>query len=569
MPEDLTSKLRQLDRPATPDPEFVARLDARLAKDAAFSAGHSPAEVSFADSPAKPRRSWLAAAAAFAVIILVAGTAWIGTSLLLDEGDPNPVLDPSPDDPTRTSLTNTTLGTPDTTRTTVRVASQRPGNGWEAVSPPLSSRLGKVALWTGEEILLWGGEDPRGPGRYFFDGQAYNPSTDVWRPIPPWPFGDDTRDETNFSGVWTGEEMIVWTGRARAAAWNPATNTWRELLDLNLLSGGYQRAVFADGQIIDTRSDMTYDVATGTTRPIEARPPLAERASVILAGDYVVPVTGGAFLDLADDQWVAMPTSPLTPLATAGAWVGPELVAADYQMRSASFDPVTNTWNSLADIPLRFFECFPEMVVVGALPVAGMCSGMAIWQAGSGFWAPIPVPGPGRFLATDDTLFLFSGATLYRYDANLASPPVVLIGFDFEVDLGADWTLKNAGLLGPEGNADGYRHGGFELVVVSPIGRTCRAFSPHPGYSDLGQPDPPTELASAYRDAGTEPGLVVGTDSVLIPAGSVDDQVHVVIFGDDEQGDDARPIVLDVECGGDEVAARDLATRIARHAQLP
>ena len=91
---------------------------------------------------------------------------------------------------------------------------------------PGSSMRSTVGVWTGAELVVWGGPGP--------DAAAYDPVTDSWRSIDPGPLA--ARDGAN--AVWTGEEMVIVGGVARSrsngeplpsAALDPATGTWRDL----------------------------------------------------------------------------------------------------------------------------------------------------------------------------------------------------------------------------------------------------------------------------------------------------------------------------------------------------
>lgn len=77
--------------------------------------------------------------------------------------------------------------------------------------PPISTigapaaRTCASAVWTGTEMVVWAGSD----GNSFSDGAAYNPATDTWRPIES---AGAPLARWGHSGVWTGTEMIVWGG---------------------------------------------------------------------------------------------------------------------------------------------------------------------------------------------------------------------------------------------------------------------------------------------------------------------------------------------------------------------
>jgi len=64
-------------------------------------------------------------------------------------------------------------------------------------------RLRHTAIWTGEEMLVWGGGNPFPLN----DGGRYDPNGDAWRPIPP------ATPRAGHTAVWTGTEMVVFGGR--------------------------------------------------------------------------------------------------------------------------------------------------------------------------------------------------------------------------------------------------------------------------------------------------------------------------------------------------------------------
>ena len=81
------------------------------------------------------------------------------------------------------------------------------GNRERAVSL-LIRALHHTAVWTGSEMIVWGGAD--GIGSYSNDGGRYNPGTEQLD-------GGDhhrraRRARYDHTAVWTGSEMIVWGG---------------------------------------------------------------------------------------------------------------------------------------------------------------------------------------------------------------------------------------------------------------------------------------------------------------------------------------------------------------------
>jgi N-acetylneuraminic acid mutarotase len=105
-------------------------------------------------------------------------------------------------------------------------------NTWTATAGPPDIRYGHTAVWTGSEMIIWGGG---GSGNYPYwsfrnTGARYNPSTDTWTTT------STTHAPTGRSGptaVWTGSEMIVWGGidglfhtTNTGGRYNPSTNSW-------------------------------------------------------------------------------------------------------------------------------------------------------------------------------------------------------------------------------------------------------------------------------------------------------------------------------------------------------
>ncbi|HLE48710.1 MAG TPA: PKD domain-containing protein [Patescibacteria group bacterium] len=89
-------------------------------------------------------------------------------------------------------------------------------------------------FWTGSELIVWGGGPSSSPEP---DGAIYNPATDSWRPMNS---GDPNAGFTNYSGAWTGSELVTWSGWNKynvlvqtGQIYNPVTDTWRPMTTLN------------------------------------------------------------------------------------------------------------------------------------------------------------------------------------------------------------------------------------------------------------------------------------------------------------------------------------------------
>src|SRR5262245_3588377 len=99
---------------------------------------------------------------------------------------------------------------------------------WTGTQWSPAANTGQTAVWTGSEMIVWGGGRESVIGTWI--AARYDPTTDDWRPLP----SATIRTHQHHTAVWTGTEMIVWGGqeydptfqRNTGPRYNPATNTW-------------------------------------------------------------------------------------------------------------------------------------------------------------------------------------------------------------------------------------------------------------------------------------------------------------------------------------------------------
>src|SRR6476646_1800396 len=79
------------------------------------------------------------------------------------------------------------------------------GNEQQDLCAPPKGRWTHTAVWTGTEMIIWGGND----GSYLNTGGRFNPALNTWTPVPTAtaPVG-----RYYHTAVWSGTEMIVWGG---------------------------------------------------------------------------------------------------------------------------------------------------------------------------------------------------------------------------------------------------------------------------------------------------------------------------------------------------------------------
>lgn len=97
-------------------------------------------------------------------------------------------------------------------------------NRWRTL-PAWQARWGHSAVWTGREMIVWGGD---GPYEFERNGASLDSRTGRWRPLTRSPL----EGRVGHSALWTGRGMIVLGGasnrqlRREGATYDPARKRW-------------------------------------------------------------------------------------------------------------------------------------------------------------------------------------------------------------------------------------------------------------------------------------------------------------------------------------------------------
>jgi hypothetical protein len=88
---------------------------------------------------------------------------------------------------------------------------------WSAMAAsPLSARTWHTAVWAGPVMIVFGGFTGT-TGTLLGDGAQYTPGTDTWRMLGA---ASAPSSRAIHSAIWTGTEMIVWGGATNTGATN-------------------------------------------------------------------------------------------------------------------------------------------------------------------------------------------------------------------------------------------------------------------------------------------------------------------------------------------------------------
>jgi beta-lactamase regulating signal transducer with metallopeptidase domain/N-acetylneuraminic acid mutarotase len=182
-----------------------------------------------------------------------------------------------------------------------------------------SGRWHHAAQWTGREMIVWGGRGNFYPTNHFNDGARYNPETDSWQPINA---NGAPAARSQMISVWTGKEMIVWGGRGDGgtnaydrpfndgARYNPETDSWTPMAACPELRSRYDAAAVWTG-----RELLIWGGGARTGRDARDQ------------HSYFTYNTGGRY-DPARDQWTLLPQegSPTGRYKHTAIWNGREML---------------------------------------------------------------------------------------------------------------------------------------------------------------------------------------------------------------------------------------------------
>ena len=180
----------------------------------------------------------------------------VGTWSLIPNG-PNPVG--SPTAWTGTEVLVARAGCCDDAGSVDLAAYEPATNAWHQLPPtPLTPRSGAAGAWTGTEMVVAGGfASPDGVASHASpasDGAAWDAATNTWRQLPP----SGLTPRNGGVRVWTGHELVVWGGlnSERTIAYgdgarlDPSTNRWRRLPAAPVPARGGAAAVWSGHEVL-------------------------------------------------------------------------------------------------------------------------------------------------------------------------------------------------------------------------------------------------------------------------------------------------------------------------------
>ena len=369
------------------------------------------------------------------------------------------------------------------------------------------------AVWTGSEMIVWGGYSYDTTDHYWNTGGRYNPSTDSWLPTSITNAPDGREGHT---AVWTGTEMIVWGGYFydgnylnTGGKYNPGTNRWTTISSTNApVARGSHGAVW-------TGSEMIVWAGAG-------------------ASGYLN--TGGSY-NANTDTWTATSTvnAPSARTVYSPVWTGSEMIVWGgfsydgsgneiYLNTGGRYNPNTNGWTATSTVNAPDGRTTHTAIWTGAE--------MIVWGGQAGLDLGYYFNTGGRYDPSSDRWIATSTVNApdgrYRHTAVWTGNEMIVWGGTLYTNTptstggrycapGPPAQLGNISTRAFVQTGDNVMIGGFIVQGTGPKRVIIRAIGPE--LSQYGVPDPLANPRLELHNAG---GALIGSN---------DDWQHTVIGG--------------------------------------
>jgi N-acetylneuraminic acid mutarotase len=236
-----------------------------------------------------------------------------------------------------------------------------------------AGRVNHTAVWTGSEMIVWGGCTDVDCNSSFNIGGRYNPSTDSWTATST---SNAPAGRWAHTAVWTGSEMIVWGGAGGGSTggrYDPSTDSWTATSTANAPAArDFHTAVWTGSEMIvwggnnfNTGGKYNPSTDSWTATSITNAPVGREWHTAVWTGSemivwggtpdfFVPPLNTGGRYNPGTDSWTATSTgnAPAARESHTAVWTdgqmivwGGEGLAGDLNT-GGRYNPGTDSWTA-------------------------------------------------------------------------------------------------------------------------------------------------------------------------------------------------------------------------------
>ena len=280
-----------------------------------------------------------------------------------------------------------------------------------------------TAVWSGTEMLVWGGSNLT---TEMGTGGRYDPVTDSWSAMS---LVDAPQARFHHSAVWAGDRMIVWGGTygldlATGGMYDPASDSWTPMSTVGAPSARiYHTAVWTGQEMLVwgglgggyLNSGGRFDPSTNTWSPMATTNAPSARTyhTAVWTGQEMLVWGGwnnasqfgdGARYDPLTDTWVAITTTgaPGNRYNHTAVWTGTRMLVwggngGGYLDTGGRYDPASDSWQDITTggapegrTQHTAVWTGSEMLVWGGRSSTLALGSGARYDPGSDLWTPIP-----------------------------------------------------------------------------------------------------------------------------------------------------------------------------------
>jgi N-acetylneuraminic acid mutarotase len=337
---------------------------------------------------------------------------------------------------------------------------------WRDIGGPPDGRWWHTAIWTGSEMIVWGGFRYENPYPSLNTGGRYSPSTDSWIATSPI---NAPAPRYNHTAVWTGSEMIVWGGTDFGGShfntggrYDPGTDSWTATSTATApTSRESHTAIWTGGEMIvwggydgstELNTGARYNPGTDgwTAVTLTNAPPGRYDHTAVWTGDELIiwggvnsgiGVNSGGRYSPNSNNWTATSTTnaPDNRYHHTAVWTGSEMIiwggdnGGVWFNTGGRYNPITNSWTATSTTNAPEGRSYHASIWTGAE--------MIVW---GGFGASGDLDSGGRYNPTTNS---WSATSLVGTPTGRDAPTAVWSGTEMIVWGGRNNSLRypNAG----------------------------------------------------------------------------------------------------------------------------
>ena len=295
---------------------------------------------------------------------------------------------------------------------------------------PLLPRSGGDVIWTGAEMIIWGGvpgQDREG----LRDGAAFDPASDAWRMLP----ASSLATTGPSRAVWAGDRMVV-VAPESTVSYDPATDTWRTEADGLAPPSFHGLITWTGDSVVAWTDDGIFALggddgawrrlpSPGFGRAERFRGALRTLDGRLIAVGVTEDYCGGRRVATWDGTiWQEAPAVSLAAGFLADcSWANQTAVAGhrviiwgDRDLETMAYDIESRVWERIDTVPLAGAEGPPGPVTVGDGFIVPEWTGGASFDPSTSRWTTLAFPGRGssaEIVWTGDELLMWGAACCF------------------------------------------------------------------------------------------------------------------------------------------------------------